>query len=45
MSLQALSGHLVSDRKPFVLPKVEEHPDLTVLTQGGALVSGQQFAQ
>jgi hypothetical protein len=33
----------LSDRKPFVLPKVEEHPAMTVLTQGAALVSGQEL--
>jgi hypothetical protein len=33
----------VSGRKPFVLPKVEEHPDMTVLTQGGeVLISAQE---
>jgi hypothetical protein len=30
-----------SGRRPFVLPQVEEYPDLTVLTQGVPLVSGQ----
>ncbi|HJR63860.1 MAG TPA: hypothetical protein VJ803_09150 [Gemmatimonadaceae bacterium] len=43
MNRPTQSGRAVSNRKPFVLPKVEEHPDLTDLTQGGALVSGQQF--
>ncbi|HJU65170.1 MAG TPA: hypothetical protein VJ596_05805 [Gemmatimonadaceae bacterium] len=37
----AQPSSLVSDRKPFVLPKVEEQPAMTVLTQGIVLVSGQ----
>lgn len=30
-----------SSRKPFVLPKVEENPAMTVLTQGNGLISGR----
>ena len=41
MSRSSQRSNRVTDRKPFVLPEVEEHPALTVLTQGVPLVSGQ----